>query len=330
MTYRGKRSYVTLPAKLFEQGEQEPEDQAEGCGKVVGNGDRPGPMWIVDATDLSKLGPANDHDGSDDPPALKTASEAALVTTWTNAANRAAGNLTFSPHNQQIVGDLIFLSGYHSGVTVLDASAAFAGRKERPNERGFVVPTGTPTRPIYDQAVDPLLIPFFSQFIDYRPLIWDQFVYGGCMLVADMTGGFYSYAFEGVRCAGAARRAFVISERTVRMSRSGRIGVRVFCQSPLPCEGVLRLSTARRYGGRHVRLAVQRFRVGADTRVVLPVRLSRAGRTLVRRQGSVQTRALARVSRDEGGNPAFNSRASFRVIAGGSGRQPAFTGRNRR
>ena len=36
------------------------DDKADGCGTFVGNGDKPGPLWIVDATDFSKLGPAND------------------------------------------------------------------------------------------------------------------------------------------------------------------------------------------------------------------------------------------------------------------------------
>ena len=48
-----------------------------------------------------------------------------------------------------------------------------------------------PTRPIYDQAVDPVL-PFFTAFINFRPLIWDMVAYKGSVLAADMTGGFYS------------------------------------------------------------------------------------------------------------------------------------------
>jgi hypothetical protein len=99
------------------------------------------------------------------------------------------------------VGDKIYLSGYHSGVTVLDASQAFAGKRgARPRELAFVVPSGMPTRPIYDQQVGPV-IPFISTFTQARPLIWDQFFYqppgapadAGRILVADMTGGFYSY-----------------------------------------------------------------------------------------------------------------------------------------
>ena len=196
----GNKRYVTLPAELFNLdafGEQSEEDQAEGCGVAVGNGDlKAGPMWIVDATDFSKLGPPDATDTTaqeaETEEELKANSEAALVTTWTNAAGAAGGNLRFSPHNQQIVGDKIYLSNYHGGVTVLDASAAFKGIQERPNELAFAVPSGTPTRPIYDQPINPL-IPFMSTFTNNRPNIWDMFFYKGHFLVADMTGGFYSY-----------------------------------------------------------------------------------------------------------------------------------------
>lgn len=194
---RDGRRYVTMPAELFDQGEQSKEDQAEGCGKLVGNGDKAGPLWIVDGSDFSALGPA---DALDDSPAeaateaeLKSKSQNALVATWTNAAERPAGFFTFSPHNQQIVGDRIYLSGYHSGVTVLDASAAFAGRRgTRPVEVGFIVASGAETRPLYAQAVPPA-VPFFSKGSTGRPLIWDQVFYKGHVLAADMVGGFYSF-----------------------------------------------------------------------------------------------------------------------------------------
>ncbi|MEJ7893281.1 MAG: hypothetical protein WKF94_11645 [Solirubrobacteraceae bacterium] len=195
---RNNRRYVTMPAEAFVLGDQSDEDQAKGCGKTAGNGDKASPLWIVDATDFGALGrdgyaDALDGDGVDTAAEVKAASEKALVTTWTNAAARPAQNINFTPHNQQIVGDRIYLSGYHSGVTALDASGAFAGRNERPNEIGFIVPAGTPTRPIYSQAVDPA-VPFFTAFIGFRPLIWDMVAYKGSVLAADMTGGFYSFS----------------------------------------------------------------------------------------------------------------------------------------
>ncbi len=203
---RGGRRYVTMPAEAFDNGEQAEEEQDKGCGQISGNGDKASPMWIVDATDFDALGrggyaDALDGDGEATATEIKAASEKALTTTWTNAAARPAQNINFTPHNQQIVGDRIYLSGYHSGVTVLDAAAAFAGRNERPKEIGFVVPAGTPTRPIYSQAFDPAL-PFFTAFINFRPLIWDMVVYKGSILAADMTGGFYAFSEPQAETAG--------------------------------------------------------------------------------------------------------------------------------
>ena len=186
---RNGRRYVTMPAELFDNGEQPEEEQELGCGAVSGNGDKPGPLWIVDATDFSRLGQEGDS-----PDALRSKSEAALQATWTNASDAPGGNLGHSPHNQQVVGDRIFVSNYHAGVTVLDASGAFAGRRERPRELGFFVPAGEPTRPIYEAQAGPL-IPFISGFIQYRPLIWDMVFYRGRVLAADETGGFYSLRY---------------------------------------------------------------------------------------------------------------------------------------
>ena len=143
-TVANGRRYVTLDAEIFDSGEQAPSQQAMGCGTIIGNADKPGPLWIIDATDLSQLGPAEDN-GEDDDPGLKAASEAALVMTWTNPAGPAGGNLLFSPHNQQVVGNRIYLTNYHGGLFVLDATAAFQGQDVRPSELGFYVPHGTPT-----------------------------------------------------------------------------------------------------------------------------------------------------------------------------------------
>ena len=196
---RNGRRYVTMPAELFTSGEQSEEDRGQGCGKTLGNGDKAGPMWIVDATDFNALGRttfADSEDGAAEElttdARLKAASQNTLVTTWTNAAGREGQNLNFSPHNQQIVGNSIFLSGYHSGVTVLDASAAFAGRNERPRETAFLVPAGRPERPIYEPTIGPTAIPFFTTFINFRPLVWDMVAAKGHVFAADMTGGFYS------------------------------------------------------------------------------------------------------------------------------------------
>jgi hypothetical protein len=218
VTHRNGRRYVTMPAELFlardastESGldEQPAEEQARGCGRFVGNGDRPGPMWIVDATDWSRLGPAEDRETperkQETADALRRASEDALVTTWTNPAGRAGGSLTFSPHNQQIVGDRIYLSHYHGGVYVLDASAAFSGRRERPRELGFIVPNGEPVRPLLGQPLGfGVVSPFFTDFPLGRSETWDMVVHRGHVLAADMTGGFYSLRETGGTAGGGS------------------------------------------------------------------------------------------------------------------------------
>ena len=190
-TVANGRRYVTVDAEIFDFGPQSAADRANGCGNIVGMADQPGPLWIVDATDFTQLGPAEDN-GADNVPALKAASEAALVTTWINPAGRAGGHLRFSPHNQQVVGNKIYLSNYHGGVYVLDATAAFQGQDVRPSEIGFYVPHGTPNRPMYEPTVEPIS-PFFGTFLGNRPFLWDSVFYKGFVLTADWHGGLYSF-----------------------------------------------------------------------------------------------------------------------------------------
>ena len=239
VTFRGSKRYVTMPAELFLQkddstdsglAEMTDEDKGEGCGTFVGNGDRLGPLWIVDATDFSKLGPADDlksdADADETDATLKQNSLNALVATWTNPANRAAGSLTFTPHNQQIVGDKIYVSHYHGGVYVLDASAAFAGKHERPKELGFIVPSSQPTRPLLGQpGLTGIYQRFFTDFPLGRPEVWDAVHYKGYVLAADMTGGFYSFQYKGDaadtccrrRGAGLALRSPQVSDQPQRL-----------------------------------------------------------------------------------------------------------------
>ena len=172
VTHRGGRRYVTLPAEGFSFGAQSAEDQGEGCGEQQGMGDRAVPLWIVDATDFGQLGDA-----------AKT-----LAATWANPAGREAGPLTFSPHNQQIVGDRIYLSHYHGGVFILDASSAFAGRGGRPKELGWAVPAAPATRPLYEGSLS---------FEHSRADFWDMVFWKGHILAADIKGGLYSLQYEG-------------------------------------------------------------------------------------------------------------------------------------
>jgi hypothetical protein len=179
---------------------QNDNDQGQGCGRLQGNGDFAGPLFIVDATDFKKLGAIDptDREGEEEASDMKQRSMDTLITVWSNAAHRAGGELTFSPHNQQIVGNQIFLSGYHGGVTVLDATEAFQGKNVRPRELGVIVPHGDTTRPIHpDRGGTPAYPRFFTSFIDYRPNIWDMQWHRGQVLAADMVGGFYSLRYTG-------------------------------------------------------------------------------------------------------------------------------------
>jgi hypothetical protein len=185
VTVRNGRRIVTMPNELIDFfGEQ--GDDPDNCGTLSGLGDHAGPMWFVDATDFSKLGPAStDTKTDEESAALKAASEKTLITYWYNPARRAGGELTFSPHNQQIVGDKVYLSQYHAGVVVLDAKEAFEGKNVRPRELAIYVPHEGPTRPIAPDAG----AEFTTGFIDYRPLIWDMTYVNGHVLIPDMTGG---------------------------------------------------------------------------------------------------------------------------------------------
>jgi hypothetical protein len=163
----GKR-YVTLPAEQFDFGPQNGDDCT---GTQSGNGDLPGTMWIIDATDFSKLSNAQET----------------LVTTWNTPSGVPSGQLTFSAHNQQIVGDLIYLSHYHGGIFVLDASEAFNGKKVAPREVGWALPCETKnTRPTLDAGTFP----------HTRCDFWDAYFYKGHILAADIKGGLYSLVYE--------------------------------------------------------------------------------------------------------------------------------------
>jgi len=127
------------------------------------------------------------------------------------------------------VGDKIYLSHYHGGVYVLDASAAFAGRRERPKELGFIVPHDKRTRPLLGQPpLTGLLGRFFTDFPLGRPEIWDMVVHRGHVLASDMTGGLYTLKYDDSPlplCADARRPRSVLSRKGSRL-RSDRILLR--------------------------------------------------------------------------------------------------------
>ena len=183
----GKR-ILTVPNELIDFfGDQ--EDQ-ENCGKLAGNGDYAGTMWFVDITDFSKLAKFT-NDGTHAPDdEIKAKSEPLLSSIYYNPALRAGGELTFSLHNQQIVGDKIYLSQYHGGIVVIDAKEAFEGKNVRPKETAIYVPSDGDGRPIPPDAGGIVQDGHFvTGFIDYRPLVWDTMYANGHILIPDMTGG---------------------------------------------------------------------------------------------------------------------------------------------
>jgi hypothetical protein len=310
VTHRNGKRIVTMPAEVFTSGNQSAAQQALGCGTIVGNGDQPGPLWIIDATDFSRLSQQGDPAAE-----LKRKSEEALIATWTNPADRAAGNLTFSPHNQQVVGDRIYLSDYHGGVFVLDASGAFAGRHERPSELGYIVPNGEASnadaRPLAGAQGPGGAVPRTRG----RSSIWDMVFYDGYILAADQVGGFYSLRFDGDRppgrsdaapARGGASRASGAAPAAPAATLSAAPPRPTAAPSARPR---LRL-TSTRLQGRRLRLAL----AGADVRSVRRVAFLVNGRRvavdrrapfravvrLTRRALAAQPRLAARVTLADG------------------------------
>jgi hypothetical protein len=318
VTTVGGRRWVTMPAELFDSGPSTASDREEGCGEREGNPGKAGPLWIVDATDFSRLARENDTDF-----AIKRKSQATLHVTWTNPHGRSGGNLLFTPHNQQIVGDKIYLSSYHAGVWVLDASAAFAGRRERPTEQAFIVPSGSETRPIAGAGLAGAgpIVRFFTGFPLSRPHVWDMFFHKGHLLAADMTGGFYSFredASVAAEVPGAAPpgRRFRIVKRVYRPNKRGIVRVRVRCLSVAPCRGVLRLRARVKRGSlttarRTITLGRRRFAVGAGQRARVPVKLRKRDRRRLNRARRVRAIGHARVSADAVGNPPIRVMRAF-------------------
>jgi hypothetical protein len=260
----GKR-YVTLPVEQFDFGAQ-----AEGCtGTQSGNGDLPGTMWIIDATDFSKLSNAKET----------------LVTTWNTPSGVPSGQLTFSAHNQQVVGDLIYLSHYHGGMFVLDASEAFSGKKVPPREMGWALPCDPRVRPTLEAGTFP----------HTRCDFWDVVFYKGHILAADIKGGLYSLVYEpggsaggsggggGAGGGGAAgcndAAAPVTRLSRVKLTRRG-IDVRGKTSDP-GCDGrVTRVQAAvAQVKGKRCRFLDGRGRLGKTTRCSKPTFVSVSGVT---------------------------------------------------
>ena len=124
------------------------------------------------------------------------------------------------------------------------------------------------------------------------------------------------------RGTGADRAGgrFVISRRSVRLDRRGRVRVRVSCRTPLGCSGRLKLRTAGRVrtgrsrSRKFVTLGARAFRYPAKRRnAIVTIPLSRSERALFTRLGSTRIGASSIVSIGDG---VLRGRASstFRLL----------------
>ncbi|MGH2979517.1 MAG: hypothetical protein ACRDLQ_07755, partial [Solirubrobacterales bacterium] len=99
---------------------------------------------------------------------------------------------------------------------------------------------------------------------------------------------------ENVRVAALGTRC-TAARRTVRMTRSGRVRVRVFCAAEakgrLRLQSLARIRLGKGRPRRVVRLGSRRFSLKAGQRRTISVRASRTARRLIRRKGRLSVRA---------------------------------------
>lgn len=132
-----------------------------------GHGGVAGPLWLLDTTD---------HD------------DIKLIGEWRNPSDRAAGNLTFSPHNTWYAGaGITWTSHYHGGVWVLDWNRVLAGQAREPRVVGYHVPHTARREFVESQAEEKFMT---AEAMRTRPLIWDVVAKGRYGFASDINGGF--------------------------------------------------------------------------------------------------------------------------------------------
>jgi hypothetical protein len=102
----------------------------------------------------------------------------------------------------------------------------------------------------------------------------------------------------------------LISGRTVKMSKSGRVPVSLNCAGSRVCRGTMTLTTANpvRITARKIaRLGKAKFRIQPQKRKLIRVKLNKTARKLVKRLRRVRSRATIREI-DLRGNPRISSR----------------------
>jgi hypothetical protein len=124
-------------------------------------------------------------------------------------------------------------------------------------------------------------------------------------------------AGPGGTTAGVRGGRFVISRRAIKLTRSGKVRVRVSCRTPLGCSGRLKIGTARRVRLRprsraRIRaLGAKRFAMsgGAKRNAIVTIQLSRSERALINRLRRTPILASALVTI---GDNALRGRAAAR------------------
>ena len=110
----------------------------------------------------------------------------------------------------------------------------------------------------------------------------------------------------------------VISRRSRRASRRGRVRVRIACRQATTCRGNLRLSVAARRAGRSTRLTIarRRFAIPAGRTASVRVKLNKRGRSRLRTRRRLRVRADAKLRPVPGANTrGLTARAFFRLKA---------------
>ncbi len=102
----------------------------------------------------------------------------------------------------------------------------------------------------------------------------------------------------------------LISGRTVKMSKSGKVPVSLNCAGSRVCSGTLTLATAdpvRITARKIARLGKAKFRIKPQKKKLIRVKLNKSARKLVKRLRRVRSRATIREI-DLRGNPRISSR----------------------
>ena len=219
-TVNGRR-IVTMPVELIDffgdQGDeddppyqgvvpqstpQDDNDQGQGCGKLAGNGDFNGPLFIVDATDFSKLGTNDptDSEGDEEASDMKAKSEASLhhrLVERRAPRRRRADLLAAQPADRRRPDLPVRLPRRASPCSTRRRPSA---GKQRPPARARrhrsarahdpADPSGPPDRP------PPTSTSSRPSSTSVRR-IWDMQWHKGHVLAADMVGGFYALKYDG-------------------------------------------------------------------------------------------------------------------------------------